>query len=214
MKIINTSTPWENEYKQSRQAPIYEQLWKILQEFLKNSHGKSILDYGCGDGNYSILMHNMGFKVIGIDVSSNAIEIAENSCSTENLTFHIADSVPEKFPENSFDIVIMLNVLHCLSNWKRAELLGQTRRVLKNKGHFFASVLSTNDESYPRHEWTEVEPSTFDDGSGKLFHFFSLEEITNEFEFLNISHMDILENVHPEVGKKSALHIIAGQNEK
>ncbi len=214
MKIINTSTPWENEYKQPRQAPIYKQLWKILQDFLKNSHGKSILDYGCGDGNYSILMHNMGFKVTGIDVSSNAIDIAEKSCNAESLTFYVADSVPERFPKNSFDTVIMLNVLHCLSNLKRAELLEQVRRVLKNRGCFFASVLSINDESYPRNEWTEVEPSTFDDGSGKLFHFFTLEEITNEFEFLDRLQMDILENVHPEIGKKSSLHIIAGQNEK
>ena len=213
MKIINTSSPWENEYKQSQQAPIYEQLWEKLQNFLKTVHGKSVLDYGCGDGNYSILMHNMGFNVIGMDISVNAIEIAKNSCSAGNLTFYSADSVPENFLKNSFDIVVMLNVLHCLSNKKRAKVFEQARRVLKNNGLFFASVLSTDDESYPRNEWTEVEPNTFDDGSGKLFHFFTPEEITKELEGLNILQMDILENVHPDVGKKSSLHIIVGQNE-
>ncbi len=96
----------------------------------------------------------------------------------------------------------MLNVLHCLSNLKRAELLGQARRVLKTEVVFFASVLSINDESYPRNEWTEVEPSTFDDGSGKLFHFFTLEEITNEFEFLIGYKWIYWKNVHPENWKK------------
>ena len=96
----------------------------------------------------------------------------------------------------------------------RAELIGQIRRVLKNNGDFFASVLSVDDESYPRSRWAEVEPGTFDDGSGKLFHFFTREEIIEEIDVLTVLDMDMLENVHPEAGRKSSLHIIAGKNGK
>jgi 2-polyprenyl-3-methyl-5-hydroxy-6-metoxy-1,4-benzoquinol methylase len=186
----------------------------ILQNFLKDVHGKSVLDYGCGDGNYSKLIHSLGFNVTGIDVSSNAIGIAKSSCNEGGVSFYIADSVPESFPQNSFDVIVMLNILHCVPKGKRRKLLEQIRRVLRNQGHFFTSVLSINDESYPRDKWTEVEPNIFEDDSGKLFHFFTLEEITNELEGLNILHTRILENVHPEIGKKSSLHIIAGQNKK
>jgi 2-polyprenyl-3-methyl-5-hydroxy-6-metoxy-1,4-benzoquinol methylase len=212
--ITQTSNPWENEYLKDQQSPIYEPLWKKLQFFLKRVHGKSVLDYGCGDGNYSILMQNLGFNVVGIDVSSNAIEIAQNSINSEKISFCTANSIPESLPNNSFDIVVMLNVLHCLSNGDRPKLLEKVRGVLKDRGYLFASVLSTEDESYPRNEWREVEPGTFDDGSGKLFHFFTLDEVTNELKGLNIIQTEILENIHPDVGRKSSLYIIVGQNEK
>ncbi len=214
MMIAGVSSPWEDTYEKYRQVPVYEALWKKLRSFLESIHGKSVLDYGCGDGGYSILMHDMNFNVVGVDISSNAIEIAKNSCGAGDLTFYVADSVPETFSRNSFDIVVMLNVLHCLSNVKRAKLLEQVRRVLKDQGYFFASMLSVSDESYPRNEWIEVEPNTFDDGLGRLFHFFTLEEVVREFEGLKILEMDMLENIHPEVGRKSSLHIIAGQNKK
>jgi 2-polyprenyl-3-methyl-5-hydroxy-6-metoxy-1,4-benzoquinol methylase len=212
--LTQTSNPWENEYKENQQSLVYEPLWKKLQFFLKSVHGKSILDYGCGDGNYSILIENMGFKVIGIDISSNAIQIAKKSINSENIFFYTAHSIPESIHQNSFDVVVMLNVLHCLSNGDRPKLLEKTRRVLKDKGYLFASVLTTEDESYPRSEWREIESGTFDDGSGKLFHFFTLDEIIDELKGLNIIQTEILENVHPAVGRKSSLHIIVGQNEK
>ena len=63
-----------------------------------------------------MLIHQMGFDVTGIDVSSNAVEIAKATCRSDGLRFYAADSVPESFPENTFDIVVMLNILHCVSN--------------------------------------------------------------------------------------------------
>lgn len=212
--ITKTQSPWDKDYKENQQAPIYEPLWKKLEYFLNNIHGKSLLDYGCGDGNYSILMEKLGFNVIGIDFSSSAIEIAKNSCGSDKLTFYSADKIPDNIQKNSFDVVVMLNVLHCLSNPVRQKLLEQVRDVLKDKGYFFASVLSTDDESYPRTEWTEVEPGTFNDGSGKLFHFFTLDEIIKELDNINVLQTDRLENIHPDAGRKSSLHIIFGLVEK
>jgi SAM-dependent methyltransferase len=203
--------PWDNEYQKSEQAPIYKPLWNSLERFLKSIHGDSVLDYGCGDGNYSNLIYKLGFNVTGIDVSSNAIKIANNAKCSGKLSFLTASSIPENIHDNSFDVVVMLNVLHCLSNKDRYNLLQQTKCVLKNNGYLFASLLSTNDESYPRHEWEEVENGTFDDGSGKLFHFFNLDDITCEFRDLSIIRTELLENIHPDVGRKSSLHIVVCQ---
>lgn len=207
-------SPWEDEYQGSEQAPIYEPLWKILEQFLEKHPCKSILDYGCGDGNYSVLMQKPGCHVLGIDVSAKAIEIARNSCSSENVSFLTENTIPESLPDNSFDGVVLLNLLHCLSNNERPLLLQKIKRVLKNNGYLFASLLSKNDESYPRHEWEEVETGTFDDGAGKLFHFFDLEEIAREFNGIKIIQTEVLENIHPDLGRKSSLHVVAGQIEK
>jgi len=212
---IQISNPWDSEYLQNKQSPIYVPLWEKLKKFLKNhQQNKSILDYGCGDGNYSILIKDLGFNVMGIDISSNAIEIAKKSTITQNILFKTANSIPDSIYNDSFDAIVMLNVLHCISNKDRVKLLKKARKVLKDKGYLFASILSVRDESLPRNEWFEVESNTFNDGTDKLFHFFTLDEIKKELEGFNILETEILENIHPDIGKKSSLYIIIAQNEK
>ncbi len=66
----------------------------------------------------------------------------------------------------------MLNSFHCLTYDERSNILIQVKRVLKRNGYLFASALALEDESYPRHEWKEIEENTFDDGTGRKFHFF------------------------------------------
>ena len=166
-----TPNPWDTDYKDTRPNPVYTPLWQMLEQFLQTLPGKSLLDFGCGDGNYSRLMMEKGFKVTGIDVSGKAIENAlANTGNT--VEFIRCGAIPDDIPDSAFDAVVMLNSLHCLRFGERANLLSQVQRVLKKEGCLFASVLSLEDESYPRHNWEEIEPGTFDDGTGRIFHFF------------------------------------------
>jgi len=79
---------------------------------------------------------------------------------------------------------------------------------LKQGGVLFASVLDEEDESYPRNEWKEIEPNTFDDGTGRVFHFYSRDELDEEFKGFSITECTTLQNIHPEVGRRSALFVL------
>lgn len=207
-------TPWDNAYDDSRLSPIYEPLWGMLRMFLQSTQGKTALDFGCGDGNYSFLMKEMGIHVTGIDVSVRAIEKANghvHRCKKGNVEFIRHASIPDEIPSGSFDVVVMLNSLHCLLHKERSKILEQTERVLRNNGYFFASVLSLEDESYPRQEWEEVEANTFDDGASKTFHFFSFDELSCELKGLQILESRVLQNIHPEFGRKSVLFVVAAR---
>jgi SAM-dependent methyltransferase len=210
----NIPNPWDKDYEGAQLSPIYEPLWHMLQMFLQSVPFKKVLDFGCGDGRYSFLMKEEGFQVTGIDISPRAIEKAityRNSCKDERSEFFRQDSIPDDFPNDSFGVVVMLNSLHCLTHKERSNTLIQVKRVLKGNGYLFASVLALEDESYPRQGWKEVETNTFDDGTGKKFHFFSFDELVDELKGLRISESRVLQNIHPEVGRKSVLFVVTAK---
>ena len=208
---ISAAHAWDNQYDGAEFSPVYEPLWQMLRSFLANVPAISILEFGCGDGTYACLMGETGHMVTGIDISERAIDKA-TSRRCNNCTFINHDSIPNQLPSESYDAVVMLNSLHCLTHDDRTILISQAKRVLKRNGYFFASVLSLEDESYPRQEWKEIERSTFDDGTGKLFHFFSPAELTEEFSGLKIIETRILQNIHPACGRKSALFVVTARN--
>jgi SAM-dependent methyltransferase len=134
-------------------------------------------------------------------------------CKAGKVDFVRHSSIPESIPDDSFDVVVMLNSLHCLMDKERSNILMEVKRVLKSDGYLFASVLSLEDESYPREKWEEVEAHTFDDGTGKTFHFFSFDELSGELKGLRILESRVLQNIHPEVERKSVLFVLTAKNE-
>jgi 2-polyprenyl-3-methyl-5-hydroxy-6-metoxy-1,4-benzoquinol methylase len=213
----NISNPWDNEYKGNQMSSLYEPLWNMLQIFLQTFSINTVLDYGCGDGAYSFRMGENGLNVVGIDVSKTAIEKAisyKQSHKDEKCKFICNNHIPDNLPDESFDAVVMLNSYHCLTHMERSNELKRINRVLKKNGYIFASVLTIDDESYPRKDWKEIEVNTFDDGKGKIFHFFSSDELSMEMNIFEIMNNRILQNIHPSIGRKSALFIVTAKSKK
>lgn len=204
------ANPWDRDYKNTEFSPIYEPLWEMLQSFLDSVPANTVLDFGCGDGTYACRIAERGCSVTGIDVSEAAVTKAKSRrCLQCSFLRHY--SIPPDLHSNSFDVVVMLNSLHCLMNEQRQDVLGQVQRVLKPRGHFFASVLSLADESYPRQGWQEINPGIFVDDAGRLFHFFSAPELERELSWIDIQDSRTLENIHPACGKKSSLFVVTAQ---
>lgn len=209
-RVLPETSPWDKEHDRDADSPIYEPLWQMLHTFLKYLSVETVLDFGCGDGAYASLMAEEGLQITGIDLSEKAIQKA-NARQCHGGTFIRADHMPDTLPSGFFDMALMLNSLHCLTSSQRSALFEQTRRVLKPKGYFFASVLSLEDASYPRWEWEEIEAGTFRDENGKIFHFFSEDELVKELSWLDLLKIMPLQNIHPTWKRKSALFVITAQ---
>lgn len=48
-----------------------------------------VLDVGCGNGNISLFLGQKGYKVKGIDISPEAIEVANSRRNIDNVTFEV-----------------------------------------------------------------------------------------------------------------------------
>ena len=71
---------------------------------------RSVLDVGCGTGNYTAALADHGFAVSGVDPSSTMLDAANEKRPGLNWIKASADNLP--FPIASFNAVTAVNVVH------------------------------------------------------------------------------------------------------
>lgn len=103
------------------------------------AHGSRILDLACGLGRTTLLLHEMGYRVHGVDISEPLIERARRRFPYLDLRVGSYDAIEE--PDNSFDhVMISLNGIDCaFPVAQRLEALRECARVLKPGGTFLYS---------------------------------------------------------------------------
>ncbi|MBL4862927.1 MAG: methyltransferase domain-containing protein [Crocinitomicaceae bacterium] len=79
---------------------------KNLTAYLDIPTDAKVLDLACGKGRHSVIMHQLGFNVLGVDLSVNSIEAAK-SAETSGLTFRVHD-MREAIDNVQFDVVFNL----------------------------------------------------------------------------------------------------------
>ena len=85
---------------------------------LEDLRGKKILDLGCGEGTNSILLAKLGAQVVGIDISSESIKVAENRAKLDGVQaatqFLCAPIETVDIATESFDMIWGDAILHYL----------------------------------------------------------------------------------------------------
>jgi ubiquinone/menaquinone biosynthesis C-methylase UbiE len=80
--------------------------------------GKTVLDYGCGLGDNSVLLADRGAKVIGVDISPDLLELAEKRLAAHNFTdlaeFRVGSAHELPLEDESVDVVFGMAILHHL----------------------------------------------------------------------------------------------------
>jgi 2-polyprenyl-3-methyl-5-hydroxy-6-metoxy-1,4-benzoquinol methylase len=77
-----------------------------LIEHLSLAAGASVLDLACGKGRHSVTLNNLGFTVLGVDLSQNSIQQAKKF-ENETLHFSVHD-MREVIPDKQFSAVFNL----------------------------------------------------------------------------------------------------------
>ena len=77
---------------------------------LRPEGGERVLDLACGIGRHSLELRRRGFEVVGVDISTELLEMAERSAAEEGLdvSFMQAD-LRELDLRDEFDLVLSLN---------------------------------------------------------------------------------------------------------
>lgn len=122
----------------------------LIDQILKNRFHKHmrILDAGCGEGRNMIYFIKNDFKIYGIDNNADAVKMAKLYGKSLNKNYEveqIQNFAIEKnpFPDEFFDAIICINVLHSAKNQNEFFLsLEQLLRILKSGGILFLSLQS------------------------------------------------------------------------
>jgi SAM-dependent methyltransferase len=99
--------------------------------------GKSVLDIGCGEGYGSNLLAEVASRVVGIDLSPQAIEHARTRYQQPNLNFEVADCRKTGFPDAGFDLIVCFEMIEHIE--EHHQLLSEVKRLLRPGGCFVVS---------------------------------------------------------------------------
>jgi len=110
--------------------------------------GKKVLDVGSGNGYVLSKYAAEGAEVFGIDITQAGIELCRKRFEYLNLKgdFRVADAQEIPFPDNTFDCVCSMGVLHHVPDTQKA--LDEIYRVLRPGGRFIVMFYHRNSAKY------------------------------------------------------------------
>lgn len=114
-----------------------------------SARGLKVLDVGCGNGYVLFQYARHGAEVTGVDLTATAVDLSRKRFALGGLagTFAEIDGEHLPFPDDHFDIVCSMGVLHHIS--APQTIVDEIYRVLKPGGRLIAML-------YHRHSWKNL----------------------------------------------------------
>lgn len=109
----------------------HHHLIEVVEPYLHKT--KNVLDIGCGTGTVAFYLAEKGIRVVGLDISRNAVEIARENAKCLGLSDRVKFKVsnfPKSYISGKFDLVICSEVLEHIEDDSKSvskilRLLGQ-----------------------------------------------------------------------------------------
>jgi len=131
-----------DEFSATRQE-IWPELTFLFEDYL--TEDEKVLDLGCGNGRWFKLFQKKKIDYVGVDFSERLIEIAKRNYP--QTKFQTADILKLPFPNNYFDKVYSIAVLHHIpSEELRLKSLKEAKRVLKPGGILILTTWKLQDK--------------------------------------------------------------------
>lgn len=130
------------QFKKTRGKRLHHHLIELLKD-LPISKNTTILDMGCGRGDIALYLARKAKKVVGIDYSKDAIELARQTQKQfptvirKKTQFMRMNVKHLKFPDDYFDLVISIDVFEHLYKNECEQAMKELSRVMKKEGHLY-----------------------------------------------------------------------------
>lgn len=122
----------------------YQKKLRVTREYFQPD--MEVLEIGCGTGSTAIVHAPYVKHIRSIDFSSKMIEIARCKAAAqkvENVTFERLAIDNISVPEQTFDAVLGLSILHLLEN--NEDIIAKVYKMLKTGGIFVTSTACLGD---------------------------------------------------------------------
>lgn len=130
----DSSGGYDSQHAHGIQTEEERNAWIDLFRSIIPEGSLNVLDVGCGTGEISIVLAEMGHQVSGIDLSEGMLGKAKQKAAKRSLSmqFSIEDAESLSFEDRSFDVVVNRHLLWTLPDPKKA--LAEWKRVLRPGG--------------------------------------------------------------------------------
>lgn len=108
-----------------------------------------VIELGCGEGDLTRKIHDRGLEVMGVDISREKIQKAREL--HPGITFLDCDICALDLPPQSFDTVVIAEVLEHVDEKVGAEMLRRAWSFLRPRGRLVVSVPNEDCIPHPHH---------------------------------------------------------------
>ncbi|MDA7686221.1 class I SAM-dependent methyltransferase [Candidatus Pelagibacter sp.] len=159
---MNLKTNYDRKYKNKslNLSPHFNNQFNYLLKLSKKKIKGTVLDLGCGTGEYSLRFQEMGYDVVGMDISKVAILKAKKAgVKKVKLGDFLNTNIKEKFdcifvkgfsPLNTSDLSIFKKVVNKLD------------KMLSINGVIFYWGITNFKKSYSNSGWFNWDPKDLD----------------------------------------------------
>jgi SAM-dependent methyltransferase len=137
-------SPYYHILYKSRDVKEAQLLIDNLTDLLKFSPEHRLMDLACGKGRHAIYLNQKGLDVVGLDLSQQSIEHAQQS-QNDRLHFYVHD-MREIFEERSFDFILNLftSFGYLETEQENIKSFQSAARSLKKGGVFVMDFFNTS----------------------------------------------------------------------
>jgi 2-polyprenyl-3-methyl-5-hydroxy-6-metoxy-1,4-benzoquinol methylase len=128
---------WLENYQESN-------LRHVAYGFARPAVGIRVLDVGCGEGGFAVAAHRAGFNAYGVDINASNLDICRHRAARYGMAgdrFSLIEPGERfPFPDHSFDVVTLFEVLEHVPAHQTGGLLAEARRILAPSGFAYIEV--------------------------------------------------------------------------
>lgn len=152
---------------------------------------KKVLDVGCSTGYLGEKLEKLGAKVIGIDISPYAINLAKRVLTGAKVVDLNKGNLP--FKSKSFDIIVASEVIEHL--FRPVNTLKDLKRILKDDGEFIVSTPNflywANRQQFLFGKFRYTQSGMFDEGHVHFYTYQTLQEDLSQsgFNIIGYNHV-------------------------
>lgn len=212
---------WDNQQRAESYAKLefpntyylaYRDLPEIISTHVKGNHA---IDFGCGTGRSTRFLKDLGFHVIGMDISSDMLQIAIKSDPSGEYLL-VENGEYSHLGQGQFDLVQSIFTFDNIPGWEnRTNILIELRKLLKPSGTMIC--LDSTPELYT-HEWASFSTIEYPENrlaqTGDIVHnimldvedkrpvediFWTVEDYLVLFEQAGLK----VESIYKPLGKKN-----------
>jgi SAM-dependent methyltransferase len=157
---------------------------------LFRDHGvQTVLVPGSGYGRNTKLLSELGFSVVGIEISEVAVALAREF--DPGTTHRVGSVLDLSFDDAQYDAIYCFSTLHLFYENERRRLVSQCTSKLRPGGLAFSTAFSDGDASFRRGR--EVEPNTFESRPGRPAHYFTQSDLLDHFRGSDVLETGVVE---------------------
>ena len=126
--------------KREKQAKWHEEN-RIMRELLADlPRGSSVVDVPVGTGRFIPLYEELGFRVLGLDISDDMLREAAQKAKSDDTYLRIGNAIELDLPDNTCDVAVCVRLFRWITPEEVVKVLQGLQRIATKRVIFNARV--------------------------------------------------------------------------